>query len=131
MIGDYVIVRCHGDKPALNRVYEELGNGFRVCNPDRYEDVVKGYERAPTIGFPRNDVYCYDAEKLAFIEANYSQGDAAWYQLPLYWRQQERQTGASPEKVAQLIQRSVEDIEHDMRAKLATVAIAYIHSNIG
>jgi hypothetical protein len=88
MRGDYVIVRSYGDKPVVLRVVDEGGAVVYVCNPERYDRLIADTDRLPASSRKREDVYCYSDEALAFIEANYMQGDAAWNQLSLYWKRE-------------------------------------------
>ncbi|MCX7171295.1 MAG: hypothetical protein NTY41_13675 [Proteobacteria bacterium] len=58
--GESVVVRTIDDRPVLRRVWESTTKLIYICSDKQFEMMESGKESPPPIGFPSNDVFCYD-----------------------------------------------------------------------
>lgn len=57
MKGDLVLVKAHGGKPLIRRVWEETDKAVFVVPEDEYLRLGETGVPGPIIGFPRKDVF--------------------------------------------------------------------------
>ena len=86
MQGDYVIVRAFGGVPLIRRVWEEDERGVYVTDDSHLERLLAGDPEIhpPLAGFPREDVFRYDAKLAASIEHPQRSEGWDWNQLTPY-----------------------------------------------
>lgn len=112
--GAKVVVRAFGDRPLVRRVWEITDRKVYICNEKVYQELARGeYTPFSPVGFPWNDVFCYDEEvaKLVPAEAedDYSQSswkDSTFWLALKHWRgvesveqeQQQEQSKSEPER---------------------------------
>lgn len=59
--GDRVIVRAFGKKALVRRVWEELPGVVYIVTEENYGALIAGATGLWPVGFPRDDVFIYDA----------------------------------------------------------------------
>lgn len=64
MIGQKVFVRSYGEKLLKRRVwdYNPEKKMVYICNEGNYQGLIAGDSRCSYIGFPINDVFCFDKD---------------------------------------------------------------------
>lgn len=80
MRGDYVIVRAFDGEPLLRVIWRVTPTTIEICDAPGYRKLRSGQRWLP-IGFPRSDVFPYDAATLAMLEQdwqNYGTHPAVW-----------------------------------------------------
>jgi hypothetical protein len=71
MRGDTVIVRSYGGVPLLRKVWEDRGPVVDIVSEENFQLLEVGDPRAiGPIGFPKEDVYRFDAKFSGAIERN-------------------------------------------------------------
>lgn len=58
--GESVVVRTIDDRPALRKVWFSTARLIYICSEKQFKTMESGKESPPPIGFPSNDVFCYD-----------------------------------------------------------------------
>ncbi len=84
MRGDLVIVRAYGGMPLIRLVWEEDERGVYITDDARFKLLVAGEASAPSVGFPMEDVFKYDAELAATIRDLFENGELDWDALVPY-----------------------------------------------
>lgn len=70
MRGDVVMVRDVTGAALVRRVWDEDARAVYACTEERYTSLLSGGREWPPIGFPREDVFVYDATLLDAIAAD-------------------------------------------------------------
>ncbi len=76
------MVRAFKGKPLDRRVYEVFRNKVYVCRPDLLEQC--GQAGVWPVGFPRGDVFVFDADLLGRLEAAGTRTGAIWQEARPY-----------------------------------------------
>lgn len=81
MRGDLVIVRAFKGVPLVRRVWEEVEHGVYITDDTHLERLLAGESEIQPIGFPREDVFKFDAEIAAGMDDLYKTGKWDWTKL--------------------------------------------------
>ena len=76
--GEMVLVRTFGDRPVVRRVWDSAKGLIYICSDKQFDMMANGEDSPPPIGFPANDVYCYDEVSKKFLS---SDGHMDWTKL--------------------------------------------------
>lgn len=68
MKGEHVLVRARGGRPLKRRVWRVSEEKIFVLSPETYKQAEAGIETR-AIGFPREDVFRFDAKLLAALHS--------------------------------------------------------------
>lgn len=82
MRGDLVIARALGNKPIVRRVWDFNTEKVYICTEEKFGRLMKDPDERYPMGFPRQDVFCYDSALYEQLERNPS----VWQRLTL-WRE--------------------------------------------
>ena len=77
MKGQIVVVRDYSKQPVLCRVSEESENTVYVSSDAEYNKKNNGLDALEPVGFPREDVFRYDATAQELL----SRGNVEWSQM--------------------------------------------------
>jgi hypothetical protein len=86
--GDAVVVRAFGGRPHMRRVWESTSAAVFICTEERFQRMWRGEPDYPPTGFPREDVFEYDATLLAELEANWQTDPTVWNRATLWTKDQ-------------------------------------------
>lgn len=82
MRGDLVIVRAFGGEPLIRRVWKEVSRGVYITTDTVFKKLMTGESGTiQPVGFPREDVFRYDAELAKDMDALYQSGRWDWTKL--------------------------------------------------
>jgi hypothetical protein len=80
MKGEFVVVRDYAKRPRVCRVCDASEKAVFVASPEEYDKRVKGFDSLDPVGFPRSDVFRYDAE----VQSRLERGEIRWSELQPY-----------------------------------------------
>jgi len=80
MRGDTVIIRAFRDQARVLRVWGVTEEAVYACNKEQYQRRADGIQALDPVGFPRRDVFVYDAVLLEQLRA----GTIQWSNLQTY-----------------------------------------------
>ena len=79
MRGDTVIVRAYRGEPLMRRVWDADTRLVYLCSERQFQGLWRGELRVlPPLGFPREDVFVYDAALLAELEERWQTDPTVW-----------------------------------------------------
>lgn len=81
MKGDIIIARNYCGRPLIRRVWSYDSDAVYITNEEQYELLKAGRKTLFPIGFPREDVFEYNAELAEKAEALYQSGKLDWGKL--------------------------------------------------
>lgn len=84
MKGDTVIVRAFGNEPLVRRVWDGDNRAVRIVTDENYQDLEAGRKALNPVGFPRDDVFHYNARLLEQVQAEYETNPQVWKNLRVY-----------------------------------------------
>jgi len=79
--GKLVLVRTVDDRPELRLVWDATEKLIYICSERQFKTMKAGGVAPPPIGFPSNDVFCYDEKAQDFLQENSS---IDWSKLNLF-----------------------------------------------
>ncbi len=80
MNGDRVIARDFRDKPLVRRVWESTSQKVYICTDETYDLLLRGNSERHAVGFPRNDVFKYNAAMLNEL----TKDSTAWNKMAVW-----------------------------------------------
>jgi hypothetical protein len=81
MRGDIVIVRAFGGEPLVRRIWEEVGRGIYITTDTIFENLLAGDNKIQPVGFPREDIFKFDADLAAVMNDLVESGRWDWTKL--------------------------------------------------
>jgi hypothetical protein len=89
MRGELVIVRAHGGKPLVRRLWDIDEQAVYICNEENFGRLVEGLHGLWPVGFPRDDVFVYDPVLLAEVEEGVV-APTTWWSRLIPWQDMQR-----------------------------------------
>ncbi|MGO9529804.1 MAG: hypothetical protein ACLP3B_01360 [Syntrophobacteraceae bacterium] len=84
MRGDLVIARAYKGIPLIRRVWDADERGVYLTDDIHYEMLLAGKDCAPQLGFPREDVFLYDANLASALQDDEAGKNWRWEGLIPY-----------------------------------------------
>lgn len=81
MRGEMVVVRAFGNEPLVRRVWKATPEAVFICDEENYQRLIAGKEGYWPVGFPKKDVFCYDATLVDKLIDNYESDLSLWDDL--------------------------------------------------
>lgn len=80
MNGDRVIARDFRGKPLVRRVWESTSQKVYICTDETYDLMLGGDTERHAVGFPRTDVFKYNASMVNELASN----PTAWSRMTVW-----------------------------------------------
>lgn len=81
MKGEFVIVQEFGGRPLIRRVWDATSEAVFVCSEERFNALSSGENTQYPIGFPRENVYEYDASKAVMLGSLWQVDPGIWQSM--------------------------------------------------
>jgi hypothetical protein len=83
MQGEKVIVRAFKGEPLVRLIWEVFPDAISICDQEGYQKLLAGEPWMP-IGFPRKDVFRYDAAVVEKLMSAWQVDPSIWDSLSLW-----------------------------------------------